>query len=278
MKVLVIGNCQARPLSSILGNVPDIEVLPPIILHLAKESDRPDHEETFNKADWVIAQATSIAFKPEHLQSIKIKERFGDRATIWPNIFFLGQTPRIRYITHIKHGRIFGPLDAYHDLQILNDWLSQNSYSYLDQNLFDYDEISKRSLADLQMKEAMCDVKISDLILENYRKAALFFTFNHPTQWLLEAMGRRVLAEKRIELTKSTQPKEEPLGKIRPHSIFSKTDSNYVQYHGIATIGQEQGKKKMYSFNSLRDEFFLHYDRISDNISNPNEIIFTPQY
>ncbi|MGL6211359.1 MAG: hypothetical protein ACRC14_16165, partial [Paracoccaceae bacterium] len=58
-KLLVIGNCQARPLNNILvAAAPDLEKTPTIILHLAK-GEAPDlHKRALDQADLIVAQAT----------------------------------------------------------------------------------------------------------------------------------------------------------------------------------------------------------------------------
>ena len=45
MQIQVIANCQARPVSAQIGRVaPDIRILEPIILHLAKAEQKADDE------------------------------------------------------------------------------------------------------------------------------------------------------------------------------------------------------------------------------------------
>lgn len=122
MKILITGNCQARPMSELLCDGVNNFALEPIILHLAKVEDANSHEALLSDADVIIAQATSDSFQPAHLSSRFLKEQFGPRVLVWPNVFYSGQTPYLRYITHTKAGRITGPLDVYHDLRILNEW------------------------------------------------------------------------------------------------------------------------------------------------------------
>lgn len=278
MKLLVLGNCQARPLASILAHAEAFQVLPPIILHLSKDTDLELHEKLFHEADLIVAQATSESFKPTHLQSSSIKERFGDRVTIWPNIFFLGQTPRLRYVTHRKQGRIFGPLDAYHDLEILSDWFAAKSDVDFNYPLLETEKIAARSLAELESKEAACDVAISDVIAESYRSHALFFTFNHPTQWLLELTARRILERNGFKLPQVPPPKDEPLGRIRPPNIFSSNEPCLDQFQGISTSEETLNRRKAFSSDTLRLNFFEYYDTISEDLSNIEELSFTPPY
>lgn len=54
MKVLVIGNCQARPLGNLIAKYTDHDVLEPIILHLSKEAEAQEHQERIAQADLVV--------------------------------------------------------------------------------------------------------------------------------------------------------------------------------------------------------------------------------
>lgn len=68
-KLLVIGNCQARPLSKMLESTGYFDCLEPIILHLAKSSQYKEHLAQIEAADIVLAQNTADNFAVTHLRS-----------------------------------------------------------------------------------------------------------------------------------------------------------------------------------------------------------------
>lgn len=71
IRLLVIGNCQARPVSRILGQTGRFDCLEPIILHLAADDMRAEHEPRIASADLILAQATVDTFPVAHLRSVQ---------------------------------------------------------------------------------------------------------------------------------------------------------------------------------------------------------------
>jgi|GEM_PF-2283370 len=68
MRIQVIANCQARPISMLLPHIAqDTETLEPIILHLAKAEEQEAHLAQIDTADVIFAPLTVDQFQPAHL-------------------------------------------------------------------------------------------------------------------------------------------------------------------------------------------------------------------
>lgn len=77
----------------------------------------------------------------------------------------------------------------------LNDILELYNSDKLD---FKYDERKEKGINILKSKEKTCDIKISDFILENYKKQQLFYTPNHPAPIILKIMAKQILKKLNI--------------------------------------------------------------------------------
>lgn len=196
LKIVLTGNCQARPLANLLSRFPDIQVIDVIILHLSNDGEVERHQEIFSAADVIIAQQTIEKFSPQHLSSNKLRDN--KKSIIWPNIFFCGQQPFLKYITIPNQGRLIGPLSVYHDVRMLNTWHQFKFGNSLFKESHDDEyaaDIARKSLQELQEREQSCDISVSKKIENEWKSHRLFYTFNHPTIRLLSYVAIRI-AEK----------------------------------------------------------------------------------
>lgn len=281
MKIVVVGNCQARPLTQVFQRGSAAETLTPIILHLSKASDEQEHTLLFNEADVILCQFTAPTFEPNHLAMRNLKSLYPSKVIVWPNIFYSGQQPRLRYMTHTQKGRIIGPLDAYHDLQLVSQW-------YLDRLGFNPftgqpsdAEIQELSISQLKERETDCDVVVSDIIEENVNNRRLFFTFNHPTFWLLEMLSRRVSEQIGLQVSLNKGSDWEPLGQIVPPSNLVDIDAADAVFSGFQTNASDAKntrQKKTFSSVELREETFICYDTQRELLEDNQNIRLTPQF
>ena len=269
MKVLVTGNCQARPVSNLLQSSAAVDVMPPIVLHLAQEADRGRHLDLLLEADVIVAQQTADTFQIPHLRSSELKQ-LEKPVVIWPNIFWATQQPFLRYITHSNLGRMLGPFEGMHDLRIFCSWavgVSDESH------LSDYfgaeyiKSVSNQSIQDLRKRERSCDVSISDFLVENAKDKRLFFTFNHPTKIVLQELVKKIIAFLDLPLRQeeiSTKPTE-PLGRYIVPSIWPEEqtwfqgDSVSIGDNGVVT--RNPGPPQKYTFKDLCDLFHAIYEK-----------------
>jgi hypothetical protein len=267
MKVLVIGNCQARPLGNLLAKYTECDVLEPIILHLAKDAEKVEHLERIVAADLVLAQATASLFKPSYLRSDVLKQTFTDRIMVWPNVFFVGQHPYLRYLTHSQFGRVLGPMEATHDMRIVNAWFQSRKGETFNPRLAEagYEQwVYDTSIRELQGREASCDVVISDLIESHFETQRLFFTFNHPSLWLLSRLAERILAAVGEGQAIDASDMKEPLSKFQPPWRFP--DETPLQGLTVDLGVAEKvtlGKVRAYTQADFEEAAFACYDHLA---------------
>lgn len=284
MKLLVIGNCQARPLSDILTACSALTPLPPIILHLANESDADEDRARMDEADIVLTQLTAPSFDPVHLRTEVIKDTYPDKTRVWPNIFYAGQQPWLRYVTHPDRGRVVSALDVYHDLRLLEAWYLDRTGQNPLPPMPDLEAIHQRSLAALADRELSCDVRVCDLIDTHRHDRRLFFTFNHPTRWLLEAVAMRLAEVIGFEFAPvENDRRREPLGRIMPPSLLSDLLKEEALFQGIQrdeNLAVLPGPDGLIQHDSagLRAASFTLYDAQRDLLKDVSQLRFTPKF
>jgi hypothetical protein len=202
MKVAIVGNCQARPIANILKvRMSSAEMIGTIIVHLSKSSEHCAHYSMLDQADIIFSQLVSDSYHVSHVITNNLRSQFGDRVISWPNIFFRGQCPDLVYARSTSGQNILTPLREYSLLRILSSWEMGQSVEECLRSLGEdnatqareFSEISRVSLQALRHREANLDTKISDVIEEQKHERRLFFTFNHPTSFLLTKMAERLL-------------------------------------------------------------------------------------
>lgn len=200
-------------------------------------------------------------------------------------MFYSGQQPFARYITLASGERLLGPTEAVHDLRFFWDWWQERHDSDIRPRLPVGElarEISDRSLRDLRQRETNCDIPISDVIAAHSHDRRLFFTFNHPTRFLIRALCDRILSHIGLPVQPENRPEnDEPLGRyVVPSTGFPMT-AEQDRYVGnpvvfntpnlIATTSE----RKTYTWSELRAAFFQCYDHMAPRI-DPGSIRLTP--
>lgn len=286
MHIQVIANCQARPVSMTLPHLaPDFEPLEPIIVHLAKPDDEDAHMSQCEQADVIFAQLTQDTFQPAHLATKNLKARFGDKVFVWPNIFYMGQQPYLRYFTHPQHGRLIGPLEALHDIRLFRSWRATGRIdpTVLDETNADFVATARSaSLKELQTKEALCDVAISDFLTTHEESTQLFYTFNHPSQFVLSEMIRRLLNASGQHRTDMKVPTlSEPLNRYQVPSVWSAPDAVFqgdaFEHDTHGTVQRLPGPPLTYTRAALCNAFQTVYDANSIYQSF-EEVRITPNF
>lgn len=281
MRIQVIGNCQARPLADLVERATGFAAEPPIILHLAKPEDVEPQTQAIAQADLVFAQRTDPAFAMEHLRSTHLKATRPDTVTVWPNVFYGGEHPFLRYVTRAGSGRVFGPLTEYHDLRHLRAWFAdRQGVDFMPEiETPDFVRIyAAQSFEALHGREAECDVTIADVIEAETR--SLFWTFNHPNLWLLTCLCNRILDCAGLPHP-NTDGMREPLNRIQPPFGFDAPAEPGEPYQGVEVNLSTPGKVALgpvrrYSAAALRDVAFACYDHQADML-DPALLRITPQ-
>lgn len=226
MRVTVIANCQARPVAEyvrLLGR--DIEIVDVLITHLAKDADAGRLEQAAAKSDFIFAQLVQPNYPIHIVRSAALKEQFGDRVLLWPNLFYKGQTPDLCYVTAANGARVVGPLGDYHSKPLVDAWLAGSTVdqteALLTKGQFDTTGVralAAASLEELQRREKQCSVGVTDMIADHWQSQRFFFTFNHPISDMMLKVARDLLACTGDYATRVPRgsPAREPLNDFLP--------------------------------------------------------------
>ena len=120
--ILLVGNCQVRPIESLLKHLNSVEETHKIIVHLAKDSERETHNDLFKSADIIISQQIQDSYPCQAVRSSILKANHPDKIIFIPNLFYKGYTPDLRYLRLQGQGTLDGPLGDYHSSILLKCW------------------------------------------------------------------------------------------------------------------------------------------------------------
>lgn len=232
-KVVVIGNCQARPIAKILSLLnKNIEVTSVAIVHLLKSEEASSYLPLFEDADLIITQLIADNYPCDFVRTSALKKAYNEKIIAIVNLYYSGYSPDLMYIRDSSQGTLKSPLGEYHSKTILESYKEGLSveetitrYNDIEYNKNHYFGIAAQSLEELKSRELLVDIKITDLIEENLSKERLFFIFNHPSMSLLVQMTIRILEEAKIKINNLENLKsyKEPLDKIIvPVNVYAK--------------------------------------------------------
>ena len=156
------------------------------------------------------------------IAELKMETGFPGRVVVWPNIFYAGQQPFLRYFTRPGAGRMLGPFEAMHDLRLYRSWLrtgrvDPGAVLQADADLVTRTAAGSRSA--LTERDALADVAVADLIADDPRAEPQFFTFNHPRRALMADVARRLLRKAGLDAARPPPARPEPLGRYRVPGI-----------------------------------------------------------
>lgn len=275
-KVVVVGNCQARPIATLLEEMSeDIEVTKVAIVHLLKNEQELEFAPFFEDADYIIAQLVNDNYPCSFVRTKYLEEKYKNKVIKIVNIYSK------KYFQHwfnLKKGdtTLSGPLDTYHNEIIYNCWRENKSLKHTLDELIKSNNNDSKSLDNLKSRESNSDVHISD-ILESFDKNS-FHIFNHPKNEIIELYVQRILIKIKSKIKDSNlSVKNEFLGKISiPEVQHYSQDSLFNGYDFlISEKGIEITNKKQYKTFDLIKAFFYLYDKIPpgqsiENIKNIN--------
>lgn len=228
-----------------------------------------------------MTQHTSPRFLPGHLAAQSIKTNHPDKTIVWPNLFYSGQQPHLRYITHSVRGRLSGPLGVYHDLSILKSWYLKR-LGEMPFELPDAEDMHRISLETLLWREAECDIGLTDTIAVNFRARPLFFSFNHPTRWLLIELVKGLTELAGLgKIDPDPEAFPEFLDKVIPPSTWFETAGWSCKGRHVEIsdhVHCRPGPGRAYSAAELRDVSFSCYDHYRSELADPANLRLTPNY
>jgi len=178
----------------------NVTVLGSIVVYRSTVDDEKQDMELLKKADVIVSQLITDTFAIEYIQTSNLKTLFPGKVVVIPNLFFQGQNPDLVYAYGSERHSVIGPTDAYHSQSLIKSWQagheldSIKSDNYISRN-FSADELQQRvekSFQDLENRESLVDVKMSDYLRDIWCDRKVFHTFNHPTIDPIRALVGRV--------------------------------------------------------------------------------------
>jgi hypothetical protein len=263
-KIVIVGNCQARPLKQIIDSISDeVDVIGTPIVHLLKDENESETKALLDQADTIITQVIADNYPCKYIQTSRLKADYPHKVVTILNLFYSGYTPDWLYVRIPGKGTLKGPMGDYHNLTIIEAWLAGKNIEQTTLLLFDekfnqdkYQASVEASLAELSDRESQANVPIVDFIFDNLKKERLFFTFNHPSVFLLKEYARRILTTINIHYSKSKllESMPEPLNQFIP-----------ALNPGVG-----------FDFPIIKEFKGLEVEIHGDNITNKGLFIYTP--
>ena len=282
MKYLVVGNCQARPLTNILKSMrPDWDALGPVIVHLAKAEDVVQVESIYHQADLIISQLVADTYPVSSVHTNYLKSQYPGKCLVWPNLYWRNFNPEIQYIRTNAGQVISGPLGDYHNEIIFKSWrdgiaidacVKRMASTEFNSNL--YAEIPGKSLAELRAREQLTEICISDF-LDERRSQRTFWVMNHPANIVLQETAflilKRVYSDEKTKLFFHDIPEflavYSPAVNAMHSSVFRESRVHVGKRvlfteTGIPLIDLKHGE--IYSDKDLAECFYRLYDNWGD--------------
>ncbi|MBE7213921.1 WcbI family polysaccharide biosynthesis putative acetyltransferase [Shewanella benthica] len=276
MKIVIVGNCQARPIAKIMSKLNgNIDVTNVAIVHLLNDELFHQFENDFEEADYIITQLVADNYPCKFVRTSNLKRKYGAKVYSIVNLYFSGYTPDWVYIRNPGKGTLKGPMSDYHNLTIVKAWLDKLSgddavllVEDREYNKENYSHLALSSLDELKQREMTADVKIADFIESQMNAQRLFFTFNHPCMFLIIEYCCRLLTTLNISYDKhNATDLGEMLNQFIPN-LNSGLNFNFpsekiikgVEVVSIAIDELKTGAKREYSLREIIEVFYQVYD------------------
>lgn len=280
IKMVVIGNCQSRPLAAIFNALnPNIEIISIAVVHLLQTHQYEEYRSSFEQADFIIAQSVSDSYSCEFVRTYFLEARYRKKLISILNLYYTGYTPDWVYIRTKNKQPLKGPMGDYHNQTIFDGWKTGLAIEETVRRLEDptynqiYANAGTESLQELQKREKAVDVKIVDYIVQELQKERLFFTINHPSHKLLEEYAKRILHHCKIPIKNNHVAfKDEPLGQFKPrvNPIVIMDEINEPHHYGIefsiAAPMQAGIRKKNYTSTEIASLFYQLYENNKEQL------------
>jgi len=261
----------------------DLEIIRLEPVFMMQRSDKDAVYSKFREADIILTQRISDEYNIDWIASCEVRREFGDKVSVWPNIYFDGYFPGVQYVYLAKWGKLLSPLGEYHFDQIraahaAGKTIDQAVDAFAGEGLFETspDPIGG-SLDQLRTREADVDVPISDAIADTLAGSRQFYTPNHPVNGLMAVMLQRLAtrAEIRLDTEKAkaapykldqcyiaNQPgHRQPVGLPFDHqTVYRGREILKVEPHTVT-----QGGVCDYDSRSLVEAFYRLYDSVEEH-------------
>jgi hypothetical protein len=147
-----------------------------------------------------------------------LKSHLPNDATIltWPSIYWSGYNPKLFYLKDSSGVSVSKDFD-YHHRPIFSGYLNSHSVATVSdainkpESFVATADAAHKALRDLATRESKLDLKVSSFIEGHYQSQRLFWTFNHPSQFVIIYLARQILKALNLEDDFPTTPPKEPL-------------------------------------------------------------------
>ncbi|MDQ1339783.1 MAG: hypothetical protein QG567_937 [Campylobacterota bacterium] len=282
IKIVVIGNCQSRPIARCLSLLNSNIVITSIaVVHLLKSEQIDEYEKYFEEADYIVAQLVADDYHCEFVRTCELKKKYAFKLVSIVNLYYQGYNPELMYLRNTSQGTLKSPLGEYHNKTIVDSWKKSlsieeclnlcNDFEYNQQM---YSGIAEKSINELKNREKSADVLIADLIDKELVSRRLFFVFNHPSIWLIKEMCIRILEKLDIEIPHKNKTLNIPelLDKIIvPVNIYAKESlglsfEDVYDFQGVGCKIDAKGDvttygQHRYTFEELVKKYYEIYDK-----------------
>ena len=284
IRVVVIGNCQTRPIAELLTSLSDsIDVTATGLVHLIQDQEEGQFVVAFQQADYIFAQPVQDTHPRAFLHASELKRIYCSKVFFWTNLYFRGYNPELVYMRKSDNVPLRGPLGDYQNRTFFEGWKRGLSieetialHGDLDFNQEMYSGVPEESLAELKQREEMTHSKLTPVLEQHIWQQRLFFTFNHPKLYLLNILAATLL--ELADIPKRGANKvgvPEPLGLINPpinpwvvQTYGIETDRidswTGVQVESISANDVRVGAQRKYSMEEIVHLSFQIYDANRD--------------
>ena len=277
-RIAIVGNCQAQMLEGMFTSyASDVKVARLAPNYQMRDTDEPAVMATLAGADTIFAQRVAGTFHLPWLTPAKLKEAFGGKVWIWPNIYFDGYSPGVHYIYLAGWGKVSSPLQDYHLREVVDAYRAGGTAEQATQRLIagpaGIEDAFSTSLAELRRRESETDVPISDWLAAEVGQRRCFYTPNHPYNGALAEMGRRLAAAAEItfEAAHAAQDCATHLDRIyipaAPAVVrrYKLPFDRILLYRGVDVTAVRPGKIILgepccYTAETLVEQFYRIYD------------------
>lgn len=197
MKIVVIANCQAAPVSSLLGiGSSEVEINRVPAVHTIKGDRANVILDAVAASDVVIHQPIGANFGP--IATNELKDAFPNKRFVsFPSIYFGGLLPHLVYLRLPGGGTLQGPLGDYHDRHILRSFLTGISEAEclagFSSSPVDAKEHFQECLEESIRRDAEVDLPVMDAVQDRIPFHQTFYTFNHCDNFILWTVAQRAL-------------------------------------------------------------------------------------
>lgn len=176
------------------------EITPIKAVHALSLVERQHLLEQAESVGLLVHQPVADGYAPASTNSVTGRLNANAKTISFPVLWFDGYTPDM--VSLKQSGSALKFPSNYHSRVIANAYAA--GYSALEAaQLFDAPEfvapevpleIANNSIGTLARRESELDIHVSKYIEDNFREKRLFFTFNHPTGWLLYHVADEILS------------------------------------------------------------------------------------